>query len=121
MQQGRGIGGLLRLVKSVFKPLVRTAGKTIVKAAKSDVGKHVLKNLKEQAIESGVHLTSAAIRGDDMGEAVNNELQSVKRKAADVVDEVYEGTQKKQRKKSSKRKMVKKPTVHVKPKRDFFG
>ena len=121
LQQGRDIGGLLRLVKSVFKPLVRTAGKTIVKAAKSDVGKHVLKNLKEQAIESGVHLTSAAIRGDDMGEAVNNELQSVKRKAADVVDEVYEGAQKKQRKKSGKRKMVKKPTVHVKPKRDFFG
>ena len=81
----------------------------------------MLKNLKEQAIESGVHLTSAAIRGDDMGEALNNEIQSVKRKAADVVDEVYEGAQKKQRKKSSKRKMVKKPTVHVKPKSDFFG
>ena len=31
LQHGRGIGGLLRLVKSVFKPLVRTAGKTIVK------------------------------------------------------------------------------------------
>ena len=61
LQQGRGIGGLLRLVKSVFRPLIRTAGKTIVKAAKSDVGKHVLKNLKEQAIESGAHLTSAAL------------------------------------------------------------
>ena len=121
LQQGRGIGGLLRLVKSVFRPLIRTAGKTIVKAAKSDVGKYVLKNLKEQAIESGAHLTSAALRGDDMGEALNNELQSVKRKAADVVDEVYEGSQKKQRKKSSKRKMVKKPTVHVKSKSDFFG
>ena len=66
LQHGRGIGGLLRLVKSVFKPLVRTAGKTIVKAAKSDVGKQVLKNLKDQAIESGVHLTSAAMRGDDI-------------------------------------------------------
>ena len=121
LQHGRGIGGLLRLVKSVFKPLVRTAGKTIVKAAKSDVGKQVLKNLKDQAIESGVHLTSAAMRGDDMGEALNNEIQTVKRKAADTVEQVYEGSQKKQRKKSGKRKMVKKPTVHVKPKRDFFG
>ena len=87
LQHGRGIGGLLRLVKSVFKPLVRTAGKTIVKAAKSDVGKQVLKNLKYQDSESGVHLTSATMRGDDMGEAVNNnELQMVKRKAANVVE-----------------------------------
>ena len=115
LQHGRGIGGLLRLVKSVFKPLVRTAGKTIVKAAKSDVGKQVLKNLKDQAIESGVHLTSAAMRGDDMEEALNNELQTVKRKAADTVEQVYEGTKKKQRKTTTTPKKVKKPTVHVKP------
>jgi hypothetical protein len=115
LQHGRGIGGLLRLVKSVFKPLVRTAGKTIVKAAKSDVGKQVLKNLKDQAIESGVHLTSAAMRGDDMGEALNNEIQTVKRKAADTVEQVYEGSQKKQRKTTTTPKKVKKPTVHVKP------
>merc|ERR1711942_372294 len=115
LQHGRGIGGLLRLVKSVFKPLVRTAGRTIVKAAKSDAGKQVLKNLKDQAIESGVHLTSAAMRGDDMGEAFNNELQTVKRKAADVVEQVYEGSQKKRRKTTTTPKKVKKPTVHVKP------
>ena len=115
LQHGRGIGGLLRLVKSVFKPLVRTAGKTIVKAAKSNVGKQVLKNLKDQAIESGVHLTSAAMRGDDMEEALNNELQTVKRKAADTVEQVYEGSKNKQRKTTTTPKKVKKPTVHVKP------
>ena len=108
LQQGRGIGGLLRLVKSVFKPLIRTAGKTIVKAANSDVGKQVFKNLKDQAIESGVHLTTAAMRGDDMGEAFNNEIQTVKRKAADAVEQVYEGSQKKQRKTTTTPKKVKK-------------
>ena len=121
LQHGRGIGGLLRLVKSVFKPLVRTAGKTIVKAAKSDVGKQVLKNLKDQAIESGVHLTSAAMRGDDMGEALNNEIQTVKRKAADTVEQVYEGSQKKQRKTTTTAKKLKNPTVQIKHKGDFFG
>jgi len=121
LQHGRGIGGLLRLVKSVFKPLVRTAGKTIVKAAKSNVGKQVLKNLKDQAIESGVHLTSAAMRGDDMGEALNNEIQTVKRKAADTVEQVYEGSQKKQRKTTTTPKKVKKPTIQVQKEGDFFG
>ena len=101
----------LRLVKSVFKPLIRTAGKTIVKAANSDVGKQVFKNLKDQAIESGVHLPTAAMRGDDMGEAFNNEIQTVKRKAADAVEQVYEGSQKKQRKTTTTPKKVKKPTV----------
>ena len=111
LQQGRGIGGLLRLVKSVFKPLIRTAGKTIVKAANSDVGKQVFKNLKDQAIESGVHLTTAAMRGDDMGEAFNNEIQTVKRKAADAVEQVYEGSQKKQRKTTTIPKKVKKTYI----------
>ena len=46
LQRGRGIGGLLRLVKSVFAPLIRSAGKTIVKAATSDTGKQLLSNIK---------------------------------------------------------------------------
>ena len=37
LQRGRGIGGLLRLVKSVFSPLVKSAGKTVIKAVKSDI------------------------------------------------------------------------------------
>ena len=50
-----------------------------------------------------------------MGEALNNEIQTVKRKAADTVEQVYEGSQKKQRKTTTTPKKVKKPTVHVKP------
>jgi hypothetical protein len=57
LQRGRGIGGLLRLVKSVFSPLVRSAGKTIVKAATSNTGIAVLNSIKDQAIDSAVKLT----------------------------------------------------------------
>ena len=71
-------------------------GKTIVKTAKSDVGKQILKNLKNQAMKSGVHSTNAAIREDDLGEAVSNKLPTVKRKAADDVQQVYGWSQKKQ-------------------------
>ena len=95
LQHGRGIG-LLELFKSVFKPLVRTTGKTIVKTAKSDVGKQILKNLKNQVMKSGVHSTNAAMREDNMGEAVSNKLPTVKRKAADDVQQVYGWSQKKQ-------------------------
>lgn len=56
LQRGRGIGGLLRLLKSVFSPLVKSAGKTIVKAARSNTGKMIGNALKEQAIDSAVKL-----------------------------------------------------------------
>ena len=88
LQRGRGIGGLLRLVKSLFTPLVKSAGKSIVKAATSNTGKAVLNSIKDQAIDSGIRLASDALRGEDMDESLHNELQSVKRKAADGLESV---------------------------------
>ena len=125
LQRGRGIGGLLRLFKSVFSPLVKSAGKTIVKAATSDTGKAVLRNIKDQAIESAVKLTTDAMRGEDMGESLQNEIQQVKRKAADVIEDVH-SARKKQRKAEPKKKTkartrAKPALIHVKPKNDYFG
>ena len=88
LQRGRGIGGLLRLVKSLFTPLVKSAGKSIVKAATSNTGKAVLNSIKDQAIDSGIKLASDALRGEDMNESLQTELQTVKRKAADGLESV---------------------------------
>ena len=125
LQRGRGIGGLLRLFKSVFSPLVKSAGKTIVKAATSDTGKAVLRNIKDQAIDSAVKLTADAMRGEDMGESLQNEIQQVKRKAADVIEDVH-SARKKQRKAEPKKKTkartrAKPALIQVKPKNDYFG
>lgn len=125
LQRGRGIGGLLRLFKSVFSPLVKSAGKTIVKAATSDTGKAVLRNIKDQAIDSAVRLTTDAMRGEDMGESLQNEIQQVKRKAADVIEDVH-SARKKQRKAEPKQKTkartrAKPALIQVKPKNDYFG
>ena len=125
LQRGRGIGGLLRLFKSVFSPLVKSAGKTIVKAATSDTGKAVLRNIKDQAIDSAVKLTTDAMRGEDMGESLQNEIQQVKRKAADVIEDVH-SARKKQRKAEPKQKTkartkAKPALIQVKPKNDYFG
>jgi hypothetical protein len=123
LQRGRGIGGLLRLLKSVFSPLVKSASKTIVKVATSDTGKAVLRNIKDQAIDSAVKLTADAVRGEDMNVSLQNEMQHVKRKAADVIENVH-STRKKQRKAVSKTKArtkVKLVLKKVKPKNDIFG
>ena len=121
LQHGRGIGGLLRLVKSVFAPLVKTAGKSIVKAATSSTGKKVLNTIKDQAIESGVRLATDALRGEDMNVSLENERQQVKRKAADVLETVYDAARpKKQLKTTPKRKYKAKYKVAVKKKGDIF-
>ena len=114
LQRGRGIGGLLRLIKSVFSPLVKSAGKTIVKAATSDTGKAVLRNIKDQAIDSAVKLTADAMRGDDMNVSLQNEMQQVKRKAADVIEDVH-SVRKKQRKAEPKPKPKMKAKTKAKP------
>ena len=72
LQRGRGIGGLLRLVKSVFSPLV----KTVAKAAKSNTGKVLGNALKEQAISSAINLTGDVIQGNNLKESLKNELKS---------------------------------------------
>ena len=71
LQRGRGIGGLLRLVKSVFSPLV----KTVAKAAKSNTGKVLGNALKEQAISSAINLTGDVIQGNNLKESLKNELK----------------------------------------------
>ena len=82
LQRGRGLGGLLRLAKSVFSPIVRT----VAKAAKSNTGKSILNALKQQAIESSVNLATDALRGNDMSESFQGELDSIRENAATSIE-----------------------------------
>ena len=84
-----------------------------------------MRNIKDQAIESAVKLTTDAMRGEDMGESLQNEIQQVKRKAADVIENVH-SARKKQRKAEPKQKTkartkAKPALIQVKPKNDYFG
>ena len=115
LQRGRGIGGILRLIKSVFSPVVRSIGRTAVKAATSGAAKTVGKALKEQALTSAVNLGIDAIRGTDLQESLDREVNSARRKAADTLDDI----------RGKKRKPTKKVTKAVRRKkgsqRDFFS
>ena len=88
IQRGRGIGGLLRMAKSVFLPLMKTAGKTIIKAGKSKAGKAVLGAIKDQAISSGANLVADVVRGNDLQESLHNEGQNIRERAADTIEYV---------------------------------
>ena len=86
LQRGRGIGGILRLIKSVFSPVVRSLGKTAVKVATSGAAKTVGNALKEQALTSAVNLGIDAIRGNNLQESLEREVGSARHKAADTLE-----------------------------------
>ena len=74
---------MLTHLKSVFSSLVKSAGKSIVKAVTSNTGKAVMNTIKDQAIDSGMKLATSALRGEDMDESLQDEIQQERRKAGD--------------------------------------
>ena len=83
-QRGRGIGGLLRIAKNLFQPLVRTIGK----AVNSNTGRAIGKALKEQAIESGTNLVTDVLRGNNISEGFKREVNTFKEKGAEGIEQL---------------------------------
>ena len=85
-QRGRGIGGFFRAIGSLFKPLMKSAGKSIVKAANSKARKAIWVSLKEQAISSAVNMTDDMLRGNDLQESVSKEYITARNNLADTLE-----------------------------------
>ena len=81
-QRGRGIGGILRLAKSLFKPMMRTVGKVV----KSNTGKSIGNSIKEQVIESGTNLAADALRGINLRDGINRELNTFRQRGAQGIE-----------------------------------
>ena len=96
LQRGRGIGGLLRLIKSVFTPLAKKVGSTVVTAVKSKGAKKLLNVLKDQAIDSSMALASDALKGKNMESSLNNEMGTTKLKLSSTIDELRKDRKRKQ-------------------------
>ena len=113
LQRGRGIGGLLRLAKSFFFPVVKSIGKTAIKAVNSKVGKQAIKAVKDQAIDSAMNLAGDLIAGNDMGVGFKREVEEARGIAIDALDEVKQARQLNAQldKKKLKRSKVKKYIV----------
>jgi hypothetical protein len=113
LQRGRGIGGLLRLAKSVFSPMIKTIGKTAMKAVNSKAGKMAIEAIKDQAISSGINLTADAIRGNDLQESFQNELGTVRERASDTFENIQSMRNRPAKRKALKQKQVKRGEVKV--------
>ena len=77
-QRGRGIGGLLRLAKGLFKPVIQTIGK----AVKSNTGKAIGRALKHQAISTGTNLLADIVAGNNLKEGIDRKVGNIRQNAA---------------------------------------
>ena len=96
-QKGKGIGGFFRGLVSLFKPMVRSVGSSVVKAATSKTAKSIAKTLGEQALDSSMNMTKDMLQGNDLRESLHREMDNFKRKGSDIVDEIQKNRSKKKR------------------------
>ena len=127
IQRGRGLGGILRMIKSLFTPVLKSVGKNVVKAATSNTAKSIAKTLGEQAIESGINLATDALRGNNIKESANNEFTSIKNTAADTLETLKRKRKNQEgygvliNKKMKKNQVKKKKNIRIKRVTDFLG
>ena len=72
LQRGRGIGGLLRLARGLFKPLVTNAKKVITSNAAKAAGKAIA----NQIVESGANIATAALMGNNVNDTLKREWEA---------------------------------------------
>jgi len=106
VQKGRGIGGILRAVSTLFKPFFKSVGSTALKVARSDTGKAIGKVVKEQAIKSAKNIALNTVKGDNFRDSVRNEVSNVRKRVANSIEN--EVSEPKKRKSTSKIRRKKK-------------
>ena len=104
-QRGRGIGGFFRGLWNLFRPVAKSVGSSIAKAATSDTAKSIAKTLGEQALDSTLNMTKDAIAGNDLKSSLNREVGNLKRTGGDIITNIQ--AKRKKQKGSGKKKATK--------------
>ena len=94
-QKGKGIGGFFRGLINLFRPMVKSVGQTVARAATSKTAKTIAKTLGEQALDSGLNITKDVMYGNDLKQSLEREKQNFKRSGGDIIDELQSSLKKK--------------------------
>ena len=76
-QRGRGIGGLLRLAKGLFKPAIESIGRVV----RSNTGQAIGNALKNQAIDTAKNLATDVLSGNNLKEGIKREVHNIKKQS----------------------------------------
>ncbi len=90
LQRGRGIGGLLRVAKGLFKPLFKSAQTALTSNAAKAAGKAIT----NQLVESGANIATAALMGNNVNDTLKRELEAGRHNAVIGVQNLKNSTKK---------------------------
>ena len=82
-ERGRGIGSVLGALFRAVIPVASRIGRTILK---SPITKGILHSAKTSAIEAATSLASDVLRGNNVKEGLQRNLELAKHRVADVID-----------------------------------
>ena len=85
-QKGKGIGGFFRGLVNLFRPVMKSVGSSVVKAATSNTAKSIAKTLGEQALDSTMNMTKDMMQGNDLKESLHREAGNFKRTGTSILD-----------------------------------
>ena len=71
-QKGKGIGSFFRGLINMLRPIARSVGSNLARAATSDTAKDMAKTLREQAIDSTLNMTKDYLNGNDMQHSIDS-------------------------------------------------
>ena len=87
-QKGKGIGGFFRGLINMLRPVARSVGSSLARAATSYTAKDIAKTLGEQAIDSTLNMTKDYLNGNDMKHSIDRETGEFRKRGSEIIKQV---------------------------------
>ena len=101
----------------MLRPIARSVGSNLARAATSNTAKDIAKTLREQAIDSTLNMTKDYLNGNDMQHSIDRETGEFRKRGSEIIEQVQ--TKRRRRDQSIKKKAPKKrPTLKLMRKYD---
>ena len=115
-QKGKGIGGFFRGLINMLRPVARSVGTNLARAATSNTAKDIAKTLGEQAIDSTLNMTKDYLNGNDMKHSFDRETGEFRKRGSEVIEQVQ--TKRRRRDQPMKKAPKKRSTLKLMRKYD---
>ena len=115
-QKGKGIGGFFRGLINMLRPVARSVGSSLKRAATSNTAKDIAKTLGEQAIDSTLNMTKDYLNGNDMKHSFDRETGEFRKRGSDIIEQVQ--TKRRRRDQPMKKAPKKRSTLKLMRKYD---
>ena len=87
-QKGKGIGGFFRGLINMLRPVARSVGSSLARAATSYTAKDIAKTLGEQAIDSKLNMTKDYLNGNNMKHSIDRETGEFRKRGSEIIEQV---------------------------------